>query len=68
MHLVIAALGILTAVYFFVIRARGAAEMTSELIDMAADVRAAARRLGFRPNGDRLSHRATIRIGLRPPY
>lgn len=47
MHIVIAALGILTAVYFFVIRARNAAEMTNELLGMADDVRAAARRLGF---------------------
>ena len=50
MHIVIAVLGILGAVYFFVMRARGAAEMTSELMDMADDVRAAARRLGFRRN------------------
>ncbi len=48
MHIVIAAAGILTAVYFFFLRARNAAEMTSELLDMADDVRAAARRLGFR--------------------
>ena len=50
MHIVIAVLGILGAVYFFVMRARGAAEMTSELLDVADDVRAAARRLGFRRN------------------
>jgi hypothetical protein len=48
MHIVIAALGILTAIYFFVIRARNAAEMTTELLDVADDVRAAARRFGFR--------------------
>lgn len=48
MHIAIAAIGILTAVYFFVIRARNAAEMTHELLDVADDVRAAARRLGFR--------------------
>lgn len=48
MHIVVAVLGILGAVYFFVMRARNAAEMTSELLDMADDVRAAARRLGFR--------------------
>lgn len=50
MHIVIAAAGILTAVYFLVIRARNAAEITHELMDMADDVRAAARRLGFRRN------------------
>ena len=48
MHIVIAAVGILTAVYIFVLRARNAAEMTSELMGMADDVKAAARRLGFR--------------------
>ena len=44
MHIVIAAIGILTAVYFFVMRARNAADMTNELLDVADDVRAAARR------------------------
>ena len=48
MHIVIGVIGLITAVYFFVIRARNAAEMTHELMDMADDVRAAARRLGFR--------------------
>ena len=48
MHIVIGVIGLVTAVYFFVIRARNAAEMTHELMDMADDVRAAARRLGFR--------------------
>lgn len=48
MHIVIAVLGILTAVYIFVLRARNAAEMTQELLGVADDVRAAARRLGFR--------------------
>jgi len=50
MHIVIAVIGIITAVYFFVMRARNAAEMTSEILDMADDVRAAARRFGFRRN------------------
>lgn len=50
MHIVIAVIGIITAVYFFIMRARNAAEMTHELMDMADDVRAAARRLGFRRN------------------
>ena len=48
MHIVLGAIALLTAVYFFVIRARNAAEMTHELLDVADDVRAAARRLGFR--------------------
>jgi len=48
MHIVLGVLGLLTAVYFFVIRARNAAEMTTELMDIADDVRAAARRFGFR--------------------
>ena len=50
MHIVLAVIGIVTAVYFFVIRARNAAEMTNELLDVADDVRAAARRFGFRRN------------------
>ena len=45
MHIVLGILGLLTAVYIFVMRARGAAEMTHELLDIADDVRAAARRL-----------------------
>ncbi|MGI9393942.1 MAG: hypothetical protein ACR2OY_04790 [Boseongicola sp.] len=48
MHFVVAALAALAAVYFFVMRARNAAEMTTELLDVADDVRAAARRFGFR--------------------
>lgn len=48
MHILLAALGIAGAIYFFVIRARNAAEMTHELLDVADDIRAAARRFGFR--------------------
>ena len=51
MHIVIAVVGILTAGYLLIMRARGAAEMTHELMDVADDVRAAARRLGFRRVG-----------------
>ncbi|MEO0991974.1 MAG: hypothetical protein AAFX00_13635 [Pseudomonadota bacterium] len=40
------------AIYFFVIRARNAAEMTHELMDVASDVAAAARRFGFRRRYD----------------
>ncbi len=47
MPFLIAALGALAAVYFFVIRARGAADMASEVLDAANDVRLAARRFGF---------------------
>ena len=50
MHIVIAVVGLITAAYFLIVRARNAAEMTSELLDMADDVRAAARRFGFRRN------------------
>lgn len=52
MHIVIAIIGIATAAYFLIIRARNAAEMTHELLDVADDVRAAARRFGFRRNKD----------------
>lgn len=41
-------LGIATAAYFLVIRARRGAEIATELMDVAGDVRAAARRFGFR--------------------
>lgn len=48
MHILLALAGLATAAYFIVIRARTGAEVATELIDMAADVRAAARRFGFR--------------------
>ena len=48
MPFVVAALAALAAVYFFVMRARNAAEMTTELLDVADDMRTAARRFGFR--------------------
>ena len=47
MPYLIAAAGALAAIYFFVIRARNAADVASELLDVAQDVRAAARRFGF---------------------
>jgi len=50
MHIVLAIAGIATAAYLIIIRARNAAEITHELMDVADDVRAAARRLGFRRN------------------
>ncbi len=52
MPFVVAALAALAAVYFFVMRARNAAEMTTELLEVADDVRAAARRFGFRRHHD----------------
>ena len=52
MPFVVAALAGLTAVYFLVMRAKNAAEMTTELLGVADDVRAAARRFGFRRNHD----------------
>lgn len=48
MPYLIALAGAAAAVYFFLIRARNAASMASELADVAADVQAAARRFGFR--------------------
>jgi hypothetical protein len=50
MHIIAAVLALLAGVYIFVNRARNAAEMTQELMGVADDVRAAARRLGFRRN------------------
>lgn len=52
MPFLIAALGVLAAIYVFAIRARNAAEMTNEILDVADDVRAAMRRLGFRRTHD----------------
>ncbi len=48
MPFLIAIAGIAAAVYFFLIRARNTAHMAGELVDMANDVRLAARRFGFR--------------------
>lgn len=48
MHILIGILGIAAAVYFFVIRARSAAHVAHDVVDMANDVRAAARRFGFK--------------------
>jgi len=41
-------LAVAGAAYFWILRARNAAEMTHELLDVANDVRLAARRFGFR--------------------
>lgn len=48
MPIIIALLGAAAAVAFFLIRARNAAHVATELIDVANDVRLAARRFGFR--------------------
>jgi len=48
MPYIIAIMGLLGAAYFWMMRARNAAEMTHELADIAGDVMAAARRFGFR--------------------
>ncbi|MEP1520750.1 hypothetical protein [Ascidiaceihabitans sp.] len=48
MPFILGLIGLATAAYFMVIRARRGAEMASELMDVASDVRAAARRFGFR--------------------
>ena len=48
MHIIIAVLGAVAAICFFVIRARNAAHVAGELVDVANDVRLAARRFGFR--------------------
>ncbi|WIY25486.1 hypothetical protein [Parasedimentitalea psychrophila] len=48
MPLLIAIIGIAAAVYFFLNRARNAALMAGDLVDVAKDVKLAARRFGFR--------------------
>jgi len=48
MPFLIAALGALIAAYFFFVRARNVGHMAGDLIDVAQDVRLAARRFGFR--------------------
>ena len=48
MPVIIAVIGAITAVLFCVVRARNAADAASDLLDMANDVRLAARRFGFK--------------------
>ena len=48
MPFILGALALLAGAWFWLHRARNAAHMTSDLLDMAADVHAAARRFGFR--------------------
>ena len=48
MHIIIGLLGLAAAAYFWIWRARNAAEITTELMDVANEVRLAARRFGFK--------------------
>lgn len=52
MPILIALVGAIATAYFLYMRARNAAQMTSELVDVANDVRLAARRFGFRRQRD----------------
>lgn len=52
MPFLIAAIGVIAAVYFFLNRARNTAHMAGDIVDMANDVRLAARRFGFRSQTD----------------
>jgi len=51
MPIILAALALIAGAYVFVLRSRAAAEMTSDLLDVADDVRAAARRFLFKRRG-----------------
>jgi hypothetical protein len=53
MPILIAILGIIGAIIFWSMRARNAAETGRELMDVANDVRLAARRFGFKRNANR---------------
>ncbi|KAB7610316.1 hypothetical protein F9L33_13495 [Amylibacter sp. SFDW26] len=48
MPLLIGLIGIIIAVYFFIMRARNAADIASDLLNAGNDVRLAARRFGFK--------------------
>ena len=48
MHILLGVLGVAIAVYIFVIRVRILANAADDLVDVANDVRLAARRFGFR--------------------
>ncbi len=52
MPFILGILGILAAAYFWSLRARDAANMAGDLMDMAGDVKAAARRFGFTRKAD----------------
>jgi len=48
MHIVLAVIGVAVAAYVWMMRAQRGAQAAGELMDMAADVKNAARRFGFR--------------------
>ncbi|MEP2717248.1 hypothetical protein [Pseudophaeobacter sp.] len=48
MPVILGAIAVLAAAFFWIQRARNAAEMSHELLDVANDIRLAARRFGFR--------------------
>ncbi len=52
MPFLIGIVGIAVAIYWFVIRTRNAANVATDLFDVANDVRLAARRFGFRRRSD----------------
>ncbi|MEP4038947.1 hypothetical protein [Pseudophaeobacter sp.] len=52
MPFILGAVAILAAAFFWIQRARHAAEMSHELLDVANDIRLAARRFGFRRRND----------------
>ena len=48
MHIIIGLLGIVVAAYFWMMRVRNAAEMAKTLAEVPGDIKAAARRFGFK--------------------
>lgn len=50
MPFILGAIAILGTIFYYVMMARNAASMSSDVMDVASDVMAAARRLGFRRN------------------
>lgn len=48
MPVLLALVGLVSAVFYFILRARNAANAATDLFDMANDVRLAARRFGFK--------------------
>ncbi|MCG7574564.1 hypothetical protein MHM39_13395 [Phaeobacter sp. CNT1-3] len=48
MHIILGALSFIAVIYFWVIRARNAADATQGVLETANDVRLAARRFGFK--------------------
>ncbi len=53
MPLLITIIGLVSAIGFWIWRARNAADAAHEILDVAQDIRAAARRFGFRRNYNR---------------